>query len=164
MPALEKVLGDADRDVRRVACHALGEIGPEAKPTTPKLSELLQDQELSVRLAAAFALQNIDPAGRAYVPVLVQAMRQREGGVIVAVGKMGAEAAWAVPTLAWLLRDPRPGTRRLAAEALGKIGPACASVGSGAPPGLARRRPTGPRSGREGAASRQPSRRILTEP
>lgn len=125
VPALTTAIGDQDRDVRRLACHALGRIGLDARPAIPQLTAALRDEDLSVRLVAAFALQKIDPAGRAYVSVLTQAMQMGEGGVIVAVGDMGSEAGWAVPSLVQLLlRDRRPGTRRLAAEALGKMGPA----------------------------------------
>jgi HEAT repeat protein len=57
------------------------------------------------------------------VPVLTATMQAGEGGTIVAVGGLGPQAEWAAPTLTKLLQDKRPGVRRLAAEALGKIGP-----------------------------------------
>ena len=122
-PALEAALADEDSEVRRLATFALGQIGPAAQSTLPALAKLLKDQQLSVRLSAAFAAQKIEPANEIYVPVLVQAMQMGEGGVIVSVGRMGPEAAWAVPTLIALLKDGRPGIRRLSAETLGRIGP-----------------------------------------
>lgn len=123
-PALARALTDEDHEVRRLAIFALGEIGPPAQSALPALTAALDDKELPIRLSAALAIQKIDPTQRSHVPVLVEAMRMGEGGVIVSVGQMGENAAWAVPTLISLLKDRRPGVRRLAAEALGKIGPA----------------------------------------
>ena len=57
-----------------------------------------------------------------YVEVLRDAMRLGDGGVIVAVGRLGERAEWAVPTLVLLLADKRPGIRRISAEALQQIG------------------------------------------
>ncbi len=95
------------------------------------MTEILDDSEWSVRLAAAFALLKIDPQSDAPHAVLIEAMRQGEGGTIVAIGKLGDRATWAVPTLTGLLKDQRPGTRRLAAEALTRIGPAARDAASG---------------------------------
>ena len=124
IPLLGDAVGDEDAEVRRLASYALGGMGPAARPALPALNKALEDQELSVRLSAAFAVQKIAPETETHVPVLVHAMQMGEGGVIVSVGDMGEKAAWAVPTLVSLLKDRRPGIRRLAAEALGRIGPA----------------------------------------
>ncbi|MCH7686005.1 MAG: HEAT repeat domain-containing protein [Planctomycetes bacterium] len=118
---LSEAVTDKDREVRRLACFALGEMGPVADSAIPALIHALKDRELSVRLSAAFAIYKINPENKAYVPELLNTMRQGEGGTIVSVGKMGSNAGWAVPTLINLLKDSRPGIRRLAAEALGRI-------------------------------------------
>ena len=123
LPTLVAVAEDEESSVRQAACRALGEIGVADAEAIAALLASLDDSELSVRLAAAFALLKLDPAGKAYVPVLTAAMRQGEGGTIVAVGRLGSDAAWALPTLTDLLRDRRPGIRRISAEALGRIGP-----------------------------------------
>jgi HEAT repeat protein len=122
VPALINATRDEDRDVRRAACRSLGEIGDFREAALSALLARLEDEEFPVQLAAAFALLKLDPQGRAYVPALTRAMRRGEGGTIVAVGRLGRQAEWAVPTLVDLLRDRRPGVRRLAAEALGRIG------------------------------------------
>jgi HEAT repeat protein len=122
--ALEQAVADSNPEIRRLACHALGEIGPGSKSANAALHTALADQQLSVRLVAALALQKTEPKERAYVPILTKAMQMGEGGVIVAVGGMGAQGDWATATLVGLLGDNRPGIRRLAAEALGRIGPA----------------------------------------
>jgi HEAT repeat protein len=123
VPALNSVLGDLHPGVRQSAARALGHMGEAGRTAATPLEKLLNDPELSVRLAAAWSLQKLDPAGQKYIPVLTKAMRAGEGGTIVAVGNLGPAADWAVPTLTTLLQDRRPGVRRLAAEALGKIGP-----------------------------------------
>jgi HEAT repeat protein len=128
VPTLIVASHDAEREVRQAACRALGDIGVSDPATLTALRESLDDPESSVQLAAAFALVKLDPEGRAYVPVLERTMRSGEGGTIVAVGQMGPAASWAVPTLIDLLKDRRPGIRRLAAEALGRIGPTPAAV------------------------------------
>ena len=130
VPGLQAALTDNDSEVRRLSTLALGKIGPAAKPALPALARLLNDKEMSVRLSAAFAAQKIDPANELYVPVLTQAMQMGEGGVIVSVGNMGRDAQWAVPALIALLKDRRPGIRRLSAETLGKIGPGASSAES----------------------------------
>lgn len=119
IPALKTALSDDDREVRRMASYALGELGSDARSALPFLVGALGDDEQSVRLSAAFAIAKIDPESQAYVPILIEAMRSGDGGVIVAVGQMGERAEWAVPVLVSLLTDdPRPGIRRIAAEAL----------------------------------------------
>lgn len=122
-PQLVDALADPDRDVRRLSCRALGQAGPEARDSVPRLALLLADKELSVRVAAAFSIRRIDPREASHTAVLIDMMRRGDGGVIVEVGRMGEDAAWAVPTLSKLLTsDGRPGTRRLAAGALEQIG------------------------------------------
>ena len=121
--SLEAVVDDESPAVRQAVCRALGEIGESSPSTTAALQGALTDRELSVRLASAFALLRLAPDDLAYVPVLKTAMEQGEGGTIVAVGHMGTDATWALPTLTGLLRDRRPGIRRIAAEAIGRIGP-----------------------------------------
>jgi HEAT repeat protein len=117
--ALEAAASDEDRDVRRLACQALGEFGAG---DTRVLEGALEDEEMSVRLAAAYALLKIDADNTPAHKVLSGAMESGDGGVIVQVTSKGPSAAWAVPTLTKLLKDRRPGIRRLAAEGLGKIG------------------------------------------
>jgi HEAT repeat protein len=126
--ALASALEDEDREVRRLAIRALGQLSPEATSCVPSLCRLLHDDELSVRMAAALAIQELDPAEKTHITVLIEMMKRGEGGTIVAVGRFGAKAAWAVPTLVSLLADRRPGIRRLAADALGEMGPAASTA------------------------------------
>ncbi len=123
VPALGEALRDVHPGVRQAAGRALGRMGDGARPALASLETALDDSELTVQLAAAWALVKLDPGARKYVPVLSATMQAGEGGTILAVGNLGPEAEWAVPILAKLLQDKRAGVRRLAAEALGKIGP-----------------------------------------
>ncbi|MFO1092816.1 MAG: HEAT repeat domain-containing protein [Planctomycetaceae bacterium] len=127
VPALTRQMQDVHPGVRQSAARALGGLGDAARPALPTLERALDDPDLPVQMAAAWGLKALDPDGRKFVPTLTRAMRSGEGGTIVAVGHLGAEATWALPTLTTLLSDRRPGVRRLAAEALGKIGPDAAS-------------------------------------
>lgn len=120
---LQEALRDPHPEVRQASARSLGEIGEPSRSATPALETALSDEDLRVQLAAAWALVKLDPAGRKYAHVLTATMKLGEGGTIVAVGNLGPSADWAVPTLVELLSDQRPNTRRLAADALGRIGP-----------------------------------------
>jgi HEAT repeat protein len=120
---LSKAVDHSDFVVREVAITTLGRIGPQAKEAMPALETALLDENSSVRTAAALAIDSIDPNSQAHFPVLIESLRQGDGPVFLAVGRMGARGAWAVPALAALLSDRRPSIRALAAHALGEIGP-----------------------------------------
>ena len=59
VPELVQALDDEDRDVRRYAARALGDIGPEAREAVPKLTNLLHDEDRLVRNASRKALARI---------------------------------------------------------------------------------------------------------
>jgi HEAT repeat protein len=128
MVALAKAAADHDTEVKSLAIGALGRIGKPAASSLPALVAALQDSESSVRLSAALAIQKIDPKNSAFVPALTAAMRAGDGRVLLDVGAMGAGAVWAVPTLIDLLAHPLPQVRALAAQTLGRIGPAAAAA------------------------------------
>lgn len=98
LSALREALGDSDPQVRGLASRALGEIGPEASSCLTPLRQALNDPQLSVRVAAALAIQNLDPSEKRHRIVLADAMKAGEGGTIVAIGRQGQRAAWAVST------------------------------------------------------------------
>jgi len=62
-PAAEwvKLLGSADPLDRRLAAHALSEIGTDAADVLPALAALLGDPEPYIRVWAAAALARVDP-------------------------------------------------------------------------------------------------------
>jgi HEAT repeat protein len=119
--ALADALSDADGEVRRAAARTLGVLGTPARDVIPRLEQTLRDSDTGVRRAAAFALQQLAPESEAYRQELIAAMRAGDGGVIVALPKLSPRPDWALEPLRELLKDRRPGTRRLAIEALAEL-------------------------------------------
>ena len=128
VPALVNRTSDSDQEVRRASVRALGEIGTPRQKVLDAIRNALSDKELPVRMAAALAMETLDPESIEPRTVLLEALRLGEGGTIIAVGRRGPNAAWAVPAFTELLKDQRPGVRRLAAEALGKVGTSAVSA------------------------------------
>jgi HEAT repeat protein len=122
VPALMPCVADHNIEARRLAIDVLGQIGPGASASLPTLKAALADQEPTVRMRAAIAIQRIAPEERSFVPVLVSAMRAGQGRILLHVGAMGADGAWAVPTLMELLSHDSPQMRALAAQTLGRVG------------------------------------------
>jgi vesicle coat complex subunit len=126
--SLTRCIGDNDGEVRYGSIAAVGRIGPPAKSSLPALKSALQDVEPTIRQRAALSIARIDPLEPSFIPVLVGAMRDGDGRVLLEIASMGAEAAWAVPTLTGLLSHQSPKVRALAASALGGIGSPAASA------------------------------------
>lgn len=112
---------NSDADVREIAVAALGRKGVESGAVYPALEQALADAEVAVRLKAALAIQQIDPTNLEYREVLLESLRSGHGTVFLDIGRMGADAEWAVPTLVSSLSDQRPAIRALAAKTLGEI-------------------------------------------
>ncbi len=107
VPALRAAL-QKDRRHAAVYAHALGQLGPLARPAVPELTELLTDG--ASRAEAAVALVRIDPdQAKGVVPLLVKDLqaedeKQRQAAVL-AVARLGPTAQAAADTLVTLLRD-----------------------------------------------------------
>ena len=92
--------------LRRLAAHALGEIGPHAgDDATAALTAALNDSECFVRVWAAAALAKVAPGNPRTVPVLIAG-----------------------------LADPRYHVRSLAAWQLGRLGPEYPRIASAGQP------------------------------
>jgi HEAT repeat protein len=128
--ALAIALSDSDLEVRELAAASLGKIGAKGKSSLPALEGALADPHASVRLSAALAIPKIDPNLRSHESVLIESLRSGDGTVFLEVGRMGADAKWAVPTLLKLLSHRQPKIRALAASALGGIGAAASDAES----------------------------------
>jgi HEAT repeat protein len=89
---LERLLGDADVDVRLAAAVALEHYGSAARPAVPALIKALGTPEVELRLAVIRALRAIGP-----------------------------DANPAIPALNTALTDHDPRVRQLAAEAVDKL-------------------------------------------
>ncbi len=126
--ALAVASTNADVEVREIAMEALGDKGENNGAALAALEKALDDPEVSVRLKAALAIHRIAPQNTAYRTVLLDSLRAGHGTVFLEIGRMGKDAAWAVPTLVAKLTDRRPSIRALAARTLGEIGAAGAEV------------------------------------
>ena len=119
-------LDDPSPQVRAAAAWALGDVGAAASPAAARLLKLLADADPLVRAGAAYALGGIGPQASSAVPALVARLADADERVRCraadALGKIGADET-AVAPLEALVRDPGP-ARGLAAEALGRVGPA----------------------------------------
>jgi HEAT repeat protein len=119
VPALIQALGDADWNVRRAACEALGEIGDAS--AVPALIQALGDWAESVRRAACEALGEIGDASA--VPALLQALGDKNEDVrraaCEALIQIGAPA---VPALTQAISEWDADMRCAACWVLGEIG------------------------------------------
>ena len=128
-------LKSSDSLERRLAAHALAEIGPAAREAVPALIAALRDPESFVRVWAAAALARVQPENPDAIPALV-------AGTHDAISFVRSLAAWhlgrlgpmhpgiksAVPELRELLNDKDPSVRAEAIVALENL------AGKGAPP------------------------------
>ena len=98
--ALAAALDDRDDQVRVRAADALCDLGPDAAPAVGKLMAQSDHPNPWVRAAAAEALVSI---GRPAVPALAEAFEKGNptvrARVLVVLGKLGAQAADALPVL-----------------------------------------------------------------
>jgi len=113
------LLRDSDRDLRRSAAEALGELKAEA--AVPGLIQLLADKDVYASSSAATALGNLK--AEAVVPGLLPLLKDSDRNVrrsaAEALGNLNAKAA--VPGLLPLLKDSDATVRSSAAYALGQI-------------------------------------------
>ena len=90
-------LRSSDSLERRLAAHALAEIGPAARKAAPALIDALRDPESFVRVWAAAALVRVQPDNPDAIPALVAGMRDEISFVrsLAAwhLGRLGPSAA-----------------------------------------------------------------------
>lgn len=124
----QRLLEDADGDVRAAAAAALGRLSPSAASALPTLLAALGDRDYATQRAAALAIGALRPS----LPDGVSRLTERlsdptpgaRGAVALALGALGPQAAPSVtPELLKLLRDEVADVRAGAAEALGLLGP-----------------------------------------
>ena len=120
---------------RRLATHALAEIGRAAQEAVPALTEALRDSESFVRVWAAAALARVEPENLNAVPALVAGTHDESYFVRSLsawhLGRLGPQHPGiqaALPELRELLNDNDPSARVEAVLALESL------AGKGAPP------------------------------
>jgi len=128
-------LKNRDSLERRLAAHALAEMGPAAREAVPALIEVLRDPENFVRVWAAAALARVQPENPEAISALVAGTHDRISFVrsLAAwhLGRLGPEHPGiesATPELRELLNDSDPSVRVEALAALENL------AGKGAPP------------------------------
>jgi HEAT repeat protein len=128
-------LKSTDALERRLAAHALAEIGPAARAAVPVLIEVLRDPQSFVRVWAAAALARVEPENPDAITALVAATRDGISFVrsLAAwhLGRLGPRhpgIASVLPELRELLNDNDTSVRAETLVALENL------AGKGAPP------------------------------
>lgn len=130
LPTLLAAMGDGDAAARAAAPPVIALLGAKAKPAIPALVEALTDKEADVKLAAVAALGDLGPLAKGTVNELLTLSGDRdffllEPFVGAALANLGDTV---VPTLAKALAHKTADRRRVAAYALGTIGPGALSA------------------------------------
>ncbi len=124
---LIQLLRSRDDAQRLRAAKALARLGPPARASVVELGNVLADPDADVRRTALAALRSIQgkvlPADAASVFVLDLQNVDEDVRYQAAknLGRLGRDAAAALPALQPLLADPSPDVRRAAAEAIARL-------------------------------------------
>jgi HEAT repeat protein len=125
LPGLVRALKDKDAGVRTAACGVIAMMGSKGKGAVKSLAETLKDKDLGVVIGAITALGDIGPPAAGAADALLQLAGYSDFAILeplvgASLGAMGADV---VPALTRALRDTSRERRRVAAYALGSIGP-----------------------------------------
>lgn len=132
VPALLLAAVDVHASVQQASCAALDRVDPQW-PANPRayaaigaLVKKLGGRSTDVAQTASYLLSKIGPLA---IPELIEALSDKERDlrqvwVARTIGRIGPNAAAAVPALARELSNEHAHVRQAAAEALSKIGPA----------------------------------------
>jgi HEAT repeat protein len=125
LPVLLAALKDKEAGVRAAAPPVVALLGTKAKPALPLLVQALRDKELDVKFAAIAALGELGPVAKESVQDLLALTSDKEFFLLepfvgAALANLGDSA---LPTLATALADSNADRRRVAAYALGSMGP-----------------------------------------
>jgi HEAT repeat protein len=128
MPVLLQAMKDKDPGVRAAAPPVIALMGAKAKTALPALVEALNDKDFSVKIAAISALGDLGPVAKNTANDLLNLATDKEFFLLepfvgAALSNMGDGV---VPTLAAALASDLGDSRRVAAYALGSIGPGAA--------------------------------------
>jgi len=133
LPVLLEAMKDKDAGVRAAAPPVIALLGTKAKGALPALKEALKDKEFDVKLAAVAALGDLGPiaknsAGDLLALTTDPSFFLLEPFVGASLGSLGESV---VPALIMALAEKSPERRRVAAYALGSMGPAAAPAVAG---------------------------------
>lgn len=126
--ALQRLLNDDSKDVRKYALRAIASVGPEAQTSAPILHDLLQDNDEDIRFNGALAIANLETESGPALDILTEALltgdRLKRKAAAFALRAMGTNAKPAIPALVTGLKDQEKRVRSRCAGALGSIGAA----------------------------------------
>ncbi len=126
VPALTKLLAEADPPQRRQVIQVLGRIGHAARPAVPALLEQLSSLDHPTRQDAVTALRAIGGDSERIVPAVLKVAQQDMTTRMMCLpllADQGAKASAAVPWLIEALRPPHSYVTVQVAETLHKIDP-----------------------------------------
>ena len=128
MPALIKAVKDPDPHVRENAVFALGEIGAAAEPAVDVLIEAVDDPHPVVSFYALQSLGSICAKPQVVIPLLLATLTKPQTDrtvydvAIVGLGRFGATAQSAAPSILPFLHDEISYIRSDATNTLKEIG------------------------------------------
>jgi HEAT repeat protein len=130
LPILLQAMNEKDARVRAAAPPVIALLGKKAKTALPALVEALKDSNFDVKLSALSALDDLGPVAQGTVKDLLELTSDKDfvllepflGAALANLGK------GVVPDLAKAVVDKSPPRRRVAAYALGSLGPQAASA------------------------------------
>jgi HEAT repeat protein len=124
LPALAKVLGDADASVRFWAAGSLFRFGRDTRIVLPALSEALKSTDESVRQSVYWSVRWHGDAGLAALCAALQDKKSTyRGEYAEAIGEIQTGTGLSYPTLLPLLWDGEPEVRYQATLALYRLDP-----------------------------------------
>jgi HEAT repeat protein len=122
VPALVRMLDEADLDLRIAAATALDHFGPLAKASVPALVKSTVRGDGEIRIAALHALESIGADAESALPAIIDALKQPDARVrqnaAEVLAHFGSLARNAESALRQALSDPDPEVRRAASESL----------------------------------------------
>ncbi len=119
--ALDRALGDPDREVRLAVVEALGGIGPAAAGSVGSLARIVEGDDTHLAERAAAALGKIGPAAAPVARAVIELLADDETEFLAREGLLGMGGP-AGPALLGALRDPRAPVRFRSIEVLARIG------------------------------------------
>jgi hypothetical protein len=102
IPALRRVLKQANAPTVHLAATALARIGPDAAPAIPELIDVLDQTPAAVEALTAIGAASVPALSR----ILETSGDSRRAEAVEILGKLGTSAKAAIPALAAMIREP----------------------------------------------------------